>query len=194
METDDATPRGGVSVARLRRSATTAVVAGFLLGMVLLAFSGPAGGDHSRRIEVRGADVRRIQAEEGARVGREPTAGELRAAVEGYVRREAWVLEGRRSGRLGDEATLRAAIGSRLELLGHAEASAAPPTDAEVRAFLALRPERYAGMAPSEAYDRAAAELMEEAVRAAVERMEHEVLGRYRIVYDRAARAALAGE
>jgi hypothetical protein len=146
------------------------------------------------RLVVTGADVQRISAEYAAEVGREPGPDELRRAVDEFISAEILYRAARLSGTTGDESVLRLVARTRAELLADAEASRTTRSVDEVRAYMALRDERYTEMDETAALALVRADLHRQAADATRDRLRHEAGARFRVVFDRAARERLAAE
>jgi len=192
---------------RPTRSAVLAITIGLVLGLALvfadqavnrdgLAGVPPAVGRTSDplRIVVTERDVQRVAEALRDSLGRAPTAAELRRGVDDAVRAEVFFRAAWLSGADGDAEAVRSAALARANLLGNAEASRSSRTDAEIEAYLALRPDRYTGVDAAEARALASADLHEQSAEAVRERLYHEAAARFRIVRDRAARRWLEAE
>ncbi|MBN8509797.1 MAG: peptidyl-prolyl cis-trans isomerase [Burkholderiales bacterium] len=75
---------------------------------------------------------------------RPPTADELQGLVEQWVRDEIAYREGLALGLDRDDTIVRRRVRQKLDVLAEESVRAAPPTDAELQAFLAAQPGRYA--------------------------------------------------
>ena len=67
---------------------------------------------------------------------RPPTAEELKALIDDYVKEEVYVREALRMGLDTDDAVIRKRLRLKMEFLNAAEAEATPPTEAQLQAYL----------------------------------------------------------
>ena len=75
---------------------------------------------------------------------REPTAEELRGALEQHIRQEVLYREALARGYDRDDQVVRRAMQQKMEFLAASQALQEPPTEEEIEAFFSLRQERYA--------------------------------------------------
>jgi hypothetical protein len=119
----------------------------FLLGLIvtaaILIAKGPPSADASRRVVVTGADLLQQRAAFMRTWQREPTAGELRGALEQHIRQEVLYREALARGYDRDDLVVRRAMQQKMEFLAASQALQEPPTEEEIEAFFALRRERY---------------------------------------------------
>jgi hypothetical protein len=74
---------------------------------------------------------------------REPTATELRGALEQHIRQEILYREALARGYDRDDLVVRRAMQQKMEFLAASQALQEPPSDEEIEAFFSLRQERY---------------------------------------------------
>lgn len=119
----------------------------FLLGLVvaaaILIAKGPPTADASRRVVVTGADLLQQRAAFMRTWQREPTAEELRGALEQHIRQEVLYREALARGYDRDDLVVRRAMQQKMEFLAASQALQEPPSEEEIEAFFALRKERY---------------------------------------------------
>jgi hypothetical protein len=75
--------------------------------------------------------------------GRPPSPAELRHLIDGYVREEIVYREGVALGLDRDDIVVKRRIRQKLEVMVEEEAATAPPTDADLAAYMAANPERF---------------------------------------------------
>jgi len=129
----------------------------FLLGLIvaaaILIAKGPPSADASRRVVVTSADLLQQRAAFMRTWQREPTAGELRGALEQHIRQEVLYREALARGYDRDDLVVRRAMQQKMEVrramqqkmefLAASQALQELPTEEEIEAFFALRRERY---------------------------------------------------
>ena len=119
----------------------------FLLGLIvaaaILLAKGPPATDTSKRVVVTGADLLQQRAAFMRTWQREPTAEELRGALEQHIRQEVLYREALARGYDRDDLVVRRAMQQKMEFLAASQAMEEPPTEEEIQAFFALRQERY---------------------------------------------------
>jgi len=119
----------------------------FLLGLIvaatILIAKGPPSADASRRVVVTSADLLQQRAAFMRTWQREPTAGELRGALEQHIRQEVLYREALARGYDRDDLVVRRAMQQKMEFLAASQALQEPPTEEEIEAFFSLRRERY---------------------------------------------------
>jgi hypothetical protein len=117
---------------------------GFLLGVALLiAERPPTAGDEARRVVVTASDLAQLRVAFMRTWQREPTDVELRGELEKFIREEVLYREALARGYDRDDIVVRRAMQRKMEFLGQAQATAAPPSDDEIQAYFALRREKY---------------------------------------------------
>ena len=119
------------------------VLLGVIVGIALLVAKGPPVADASRRVVVTGADLLQQRAAFMRTWRREPTAEELRGALEQHIRQEVLYREALARGYDRDDLVVRRAMQQKMEFLAASQALQEPPTEEEIEAFFALRKERY---------------------------------------------------
>ncbi len=119
----------------------------FLLGLIvaaaILLAKGPPSADASKRVVITGADLLQQRAAFVRTWQREPTAEELRGALEQHIRQEVLYREALARGYDRDDLVVRRAMQQKMEFLAASQALQEPPTEDEIEAFFALRKERY---------------------------------------------------
>ena len=98
----------------------------------------------SRTITVNEAQVGRLAAQWQAAWRRSPTAPEIDALIRDYVKEEVYYREARRLGLDVDDPIIRRRLRSKMEYLAVAAAENVVPSDAELQAWVARDPARYA--------------------------------------------------
>ena len=134
-------------MARPHRPWTTALhflAFGVLIGLMLILVKGPPGEkQETKRIVVTTADIAQVKAKYERLWRRPPTQMELRNALEQYVRNEVLYREALGRGLDRGDPTVRLAMIRKITMLGSAQADAGPSMDEEIKAYFALRQERY---------------------------------------------------
>jgi hypothetical protein len=118
-------------------------VLGVLIAAAILVVKGPPTGEAERRVVITGSDLLQLRAGFVRTWQREPTATELRGALEQHVRREVLYREALARGYDRDDPVVRRAMQQKMEFLAAAQGAQGPPTDDEVEAYFALRSEKY---------------------------------------------------
>lgn len=116
-----------------------------LIGLALFLFHGwvaPASREPGR-IVVDQAVLSTLAAQFETVWSRPPSAPELAALVDGYVRDEVLYREGVALGLAKDDAVIKRRVRQKLEVLAEEERSAAAPTEAELAGYLAANPDKY---------------------------------------------------
>ncbi len=117
---------------------------GVLLAVgILLAKGPPVDAKDTRRVAFTGADVAQVRAKFERTWGRRPTVIELRKAFDRYVRDEVFYREALARGLDRNDPVVKMSLVRKITMLGTAQAQAAEPTDAELKAYFELRAERY---------------------------------------------------
>jgi hypothetical protein len=117
---------------------------GLLLALVLLLSRGsPVDSADGSRVSFTEADLAHVHAAFERMRGRAPMASELRKAFDRYVRDEVLYREALARGLDRNDPVVKSSLVRKITLLGTAQAQAAEPTDAELKAYYELRSERY---------------------------------------------------
>ena len=127
----------------LRKPAVHVVLLGLIVAAAVLLAKGPPVTDASRRVVITGADLLQQRAAFMRTWQREPTAEELRGALEQHIRQEVLYREALARGYDRDDLVVRRAMQQKMEFLAASQAMQEPPTEEEIEAFFALRQERY---------------------------------------------------
>ena len=117
-----------------------------LLGVLLFALFQWLGGDsgpQSSRITVSQARVQQLATAFTKVWQRPPTEAELKGLVDDYVREEIAYREAVAMGLDRDDTIIRRRLRQKLEFLVEDAASATPPTEAELQAFLDAHPDPF---------------------------------------------------
>lgn len=117
-----------------------------LLGVLLFVLFEWLGGDTgpmSNRITVSQAQVQQLAASFTKIWQRPPTGEELKGLVDDYVREEIAYREAVAMGLDRDDTIIRRRMRQKLEFLVEDAASATPPTDAELQAYLDGYPDSF---------------------------------------------------
>lgn len=126
-----------------KRPAVHVVLLGLIIAAAILLAKGPPVTDASKRVVITGADLLQQRAAFMRTWQREPTADELRGALEQHIRQEVLYREALERGYDRDDLVVRRAMQQKMEFLAASQAMEEPPTEEEVEAFFALRQERY---------------------------------------------------
>lgn len=126
-----------------KKPAVHVFLLGLLVAAAILIAKGPPSADASRRVVVTGADLLQQRAAFMRTWRREPTAEELRGALEQHIRQEVLYREALARGYDRDDLVVRRAMQQKMEFLAASQAMQEPPTEEEIEAFFALRRERY---------------------------------------------------
>jgi hypothetical protein len=111
--------------------------------LLFLAFHWWGAGAGTQRIVVTAGQVEALAAGFQRTWLRAPTDAELQGLVDDYVRAEVAAREALALGLERDDIVIRRRLRQKLEFLADEAGDAAPPTDAELEAWLASHPERY---------------------------------------------------
>ena len=117
-----------------------------LIGLALFIYYGraaPDGGD-GRRIVVSQAQVDELGRRFEATWNRPPTAKELTGLIDSYVSDEILYREGRTLGLDRDDQVIKRRVRQKIEVLVEEDGERRIPTDAELIAYLAAHPEKFA--------------------------------------------------
>lgn len=116
-----------------------------LIGLLLFALYAMLGGSGAdRNIRVDDKVVVGLTAQFQATWQRPPTADELNALVESHIREEIFYREGIALGLDRDDPTIKRRVRQKFETVAEESGAAAPPTDAELDAWLRDHADRYA--------------------------------------------------
>jgi len=126
-----------------KKPAVHIILLGLIVAAAILIAKGPPSADASRRVVVTGADLLQQRAAFMRTWQREPTANELRGALEQHIRQEVLYREALARGYDRDDLVVRRAMQQKMEFLAASQAMQEPPTEEEIEAFFALRQERY---------------------------------------------------
>ena len=129
--------------ALFKNPAIHVLLLGLIVAAAILVAKGPPTADASRRVVVTGADLAQQRAAFMRTWQREPTAEELRGALEQHIRQEVLYREALARGYDRDDLVVRRAMQQKMEFLAASQALQEPPTEEEIEAFFALRQERY---------------------------------------------------
>lgn len=127
----------------LKKPAVHVVFLGLIVAAAILLAKGPPVTDASKRVVITGADLLQQRAAFMRTWQREPTAEELRGALEKHIRQEVLYREALTRGYDRDDLVVRRAMQQKMEFLAASQAMQEPPTEEEIEAFFALRRERY---------------------------------------------------
>ena len=125
------------------KPAVHVIFLGVIVATAILIAKGPPTADASRRVVVTGADLLQQRAAFMRTWQREPTAEELRSALEQHIRQEVLYREALAREYDRDDLVVRRAMQQKMEFLAASQALQEPPTEEEIEAFFALRQERY---------------------------------------------------
>jgi hypothetical protein len=109
---------------------------------LFFAWKGGAGAS-SGRIVVTRARLESLAAGFARTWQRPPTAAELKGLVDGYVREEIAVREAMATGLDRDDTIIRRRLKQKVDFLAEDRIDAAPPSEAELSAWLAAHPDLY---------------------------------------------------
>jgi hypothetical protein len=126
-----------------KKPALHIVILGLIVAAAILIAKGPPTADASRRVVVTGADLLQQRAAFMRTWQREPTADELRGALEQHIRQEVLYREALARDYDRDDLVVRRAMQQKMEFLAASQVMQEPPTEEEIEAFFALRQERY---------------------------------------------------
>jgi PPIC-type PPIASE domain len=117
-----------------------------LIGIALFgAYRWMAPADSGgRRIVVTQGVVADLVTQHVAAKGREPSAVELGHLIESYVRDEILYREGVKLGLERDDIVVRRRVRQKIEMIAEEDASTRAPADADLSAYLAANPARFA--------------------------------------------------
>jgi hypothetical protein len=143
-----ASGQAAVSLRALSRRAMREPLSHFLLVGVaiyaLYALAGPADDDAPDRITVTAGEIEWIASSWEKRWNRPPTPEEQAGLIDDYVRETILYREALAMGLDRDDVIVRRRLAQKLEFLVQDLAATTPPTEDELRAYLAGHRERYA--------------------------------------------------
>jgi hypothetical protein len=115
------------------------------IGAALFLFFAWRGGSgaSSGRIVVTRARLESLAAGFARTWQRPPTPEELKGLVDGYVREEAAVREAMATGLDRDDTVIRRRLKQKVDFLAEDRVDAAPPSEADLAAWLAAHPDLY---------------------------------------------------
>ena len=117
-----------------------------LIGIALFAayqWMAPVDSD-GRRIVITQGVVEDLVTQHVAARGREPSSTELNNLIESYVRDEILYREGVKLGLDRDDIVVKRRVRQKIELIEEEDGSTGTPTDADLSAYLAANPARFA--------------------------------------------------
>jgi len=117
-----------------------------LIGLAFFAayrWKAPEDSNRSRIVITQGVVTDLVTQHVAAR-GREPSADELNHLIESYVREEILYREGVKLGLDRDDIVVKRRVRQKIELIAEEDASTRTPTDADLSAYLAANPARFA--------------------------------------------------
>ena len=127
----------------LKKPVVRIILLGLMVAAAILVAKGPPTADASRRVVVTGADLLQLEAAFMRTWQREPTAEELRGALEQHIRQEVLYREALARGYDRDDLVVRRAMQQKMEFLAASQALQEPPSEEEIEAFFSLRQEKY---------------------------------------------------
>jgi parvulin-like peptidyl-prolyl isomerase len=127
----------------LKKPTLHVILLGLIVAAAILLAKGPPSADASKRVVITGADLLQQRAAFMRTWQREPTAEELRGALEQHIRQEVLYREALARGYDRDDLVVRRAMQQKMEFLAASQALQEPPSEEEIEAFFALRKERY---------------------------------------------------
>ncbi|MCG6947301.1 MAG: peptidyl-prolyl cis-trans isomerase [Acidobacteria bacterium] len=127
----------------LKKPAVHVIALGVIVAAALLIAKGPPTADEARRVVLTGGDILQLKASFMRTWQREPTATELRGALEQHIRQEILYREALARGYDRDDLVVRRAMQRKMEFLAASQALQEPPSDEEIQAYFSLRQERY---------------------------------------------------
>lgn len=114
-----------------------------LAGAVLFLLAGRFGGDARPRIVVGDAERTRLADQWQAQMGRPPTAAELDALVDQWIREEIYYREALAMGLDDGDVVIRRRLAQKLSFLTEDMATAGPVDEETLRRYHEAHPERY---------------------------------------------------
>jgi len=120
------------------------LVFGALLALLMAVVKGPpTEREEVNRVVISNADLEQVRARWIRTWNRTPTKLELRNALSEYIRQEVLYREALARGLDREDPVVRLAMVNKLNMIAAAQAEAVEPTDEEIKAYFALRQERY---------------------------------------------------
>jgi hypothetical protein len=115
------------------------------LGALLFALSDLTGGDRggAQRIVITGGQLAQLEAGFARTWQRPPSEAELKGLIDEWVREEIATRESMALGLDRDDTVIRRRLRQKFEFIAEDTLDAAPPTDAELQAFLDTYPDNY---------------------------------------------------
>jgi len=133
-------------IGMLRRLASEPLAQFLALALVIFAtyaLLNPAESLRADRIIVTEAKLEQLAALYARTWRRPPTAEELRALIDDFVKEEIYYREAQVLGLDKDDSVVRRRLRNKMEFLSQAEAEGMIPTDAELRAYLQAKPDKF---------------------------------------------------
>jgi hypothetical protein len=118
------------------------VLGGVLFGAYALI--GKKAGEEPQKIVVDAARIANLQQTFARTWQRPPSDEELRGLVDDYIKDEVFYREGRALGLDRDDIVIRRRLRQKMEFIAQ-DVAETEPTDAELAAYLAARPEKFRG-------------------------------------------------
>jgi hypothetical protein len=119
------------------------LVIGAALFLYFHLSEGGSAGPGSTRIVIRSGQIAHLEAGFTRTWSRPPTEVELKGLIDEWVREEIAVREAMSAGLDRDDTVIRRRLRQKLEFLVEDSAEASPPTDDELKAWLAQHADRY---------------------------------------------------
>ncbi len=120
------------------------LIFGALLALLMAVVKGPpAQREEVNRVVISNADLEQVRARWIRTWNRTPTKLELRNALGEHIRQEVLYREALARGLDREDPVVRLAMVNKLNMIAAAQAEAVEPTDEEIKAYFALRQERY---------------------------------------------------
>ena len=117
---------------------------GFLFFIVLIIILGPpTSEDDFRRVVITDHDVAQVQVAYMRTWQREPTLAELRTQLQNFIREEVLYREALSRGYDKDDVVIRRTLMRKMEFLAEGQVDEKDISDEEIKAYLAMRSERY---------------------------------------------------
>jgi hypothetical protein len=130
----------------LRRLASEPLAQFLALALIIFAayvVLNPVEREKAHRIVVTEAKLEQLAALHARMWLRPPTATELRALIDDFVKEEIYYREAMALGLDKDDSVVRRRLRNRMEFLIQAEAEGLVPTDAELQAYLQAKPDKF---------------------------------------------------
>lgn len=113
------------------------------VGLFLLYGAVAPAQSSGPRIIVTQAKVADLARQYQATWNRAPTPQELQALIDADVRGEILYREGKSLGLADDDAVIKRRVRQKFELMSEEDSAGAPPTDADLAAYLSSHPEKF---------------------------------------------------